>query len=148
MAFPPEYFEPLDLRSFKLGMIYAFTEAVASGCKPLAFSPPLEPAEYPGLLTLAEQLAQEYEVLAEGDEECIESLLFNPEFTRGKKIILIAESAAVLRAYKDLKARALAAAQLPEVQRQREQIAIATALGELLGYSSEVIAGLLEKPRF
>ncbi len=38
MAFPPDYLQPLDIRAFKLGMIYAFTEAVASGCKPLALS--------------------------------------------------------------------------------------------------------------
>ena len=35
-----------DKRSFMLGMITAFCECVAGGCKRLAFSPPLTPEEY------------------------------------------------------------------------------------------------------
>ena len=37
---------PLDKRSFILGMVTAFSECVAAGCKRLAFSPPLTHADY------------------------------------------------------------------------------------------------------
>ena len=36
----------LDKRSFILGMVTAFSECVAGGCKPLAFSPPLNRTDY------------------------------------------------------------------------------------------------------
>ncbi len=35
-----------DMRSFVLGMVTAFSECVAGGCKRLALSPPLTEAEY------------------------------------------------------------------------------------------------------
>lgn len=35
-----------DKRSFIMGMITAFSECVAGGCKRLALSPPLQPGEY------------------------------------------------------------------------------------------------------
>ena len=39
--------ETLDQRSFILGMIAAFSECVAGGCKRLALSPPLQPEVFP-----------------------------------------------------------------------------------------------------
>ena len=36
----------VEKRCFILGMIVAFSECVAGGCKRLALSPPLEPGEY------------------------------------------------------------------------------------------------------
>lgn len=38
-----------DKRSFVMGMITAFSECVAGGCKRLALSPPLRPGEYEAL---------------------------------------------------------------------------------------------------
>ena len=35
-----------DKRSFIMGMVTAFSECVAGGCKRLALSPPLKPGEY------------------------------------------------------------------------------------------------------
>ena len=37
---------PLDKRSFVMGMVTAFCECVAGGCKRLALSPPLTREEY------------------------------------------------------------------------------------------------------
>lgn len=37
---------PLDKKSFILGMVTAFSECVAGGCKRLALSPPLTKADY------------------------------------------------------------------------------------------------------
>ena len=36
----------MDKRSFVLGMVTAFSECVAGGCKRLALSPPLSPADF------------------------------------------------------------------------------------------------------
>ncbi len=148
MAFPPDYLEPLDRRSFKLGMIYAFTEAVASGCKPLSFSPPLETDEYLDALRNALLLAEEYQTVAEGDDECLETLLFNPEFSRGKMMVLMAADRDVLDSYHHLKARKQFAGSLSGPEREAEELEIARGLGRLLGYSDDAVAGLLERPRF
>lgn len=148
MTFPPDYLQPLDIRAFKLGMIYAFTEAVASGCKPLAFSPPLDPDEYVEMLRAALLIAEEYGTAAEGDDTIIETLLFNPEFTHGRLIVLMATGRSVLNSYHALKARKSAAAALVDEQRLAEEIEIARELGRLLGYSEEAVEELLRKPRF
>lgn len=148
MAYPPDYLQPLDTRSFGLGMIYAFAEIVASGCKPLAFSPPLDPEELPETLSAATLMAGEYGVLAEEETTPLETMLFNPEFTRGKTLVLIAADSDVLNSYHALKTRKEAAAALPEGQRSAAEAEIARELGRLLGYSEEVIADLLQNPRF
>jgi len=148
MAFPPDYLFPIDERAFKIGMIYAFTEAVASGCKPLSFSPPLAPGEYTQVLKAALLIAEEYGIVAEGEDETIETLLFNPAFTRGKKLVLMGATPDVLDSYHALKSRAHTAARLADSERQAEEIDIARQLGSLLGYSDGAIEGLLRKPRF
>ncbi len=48
--------EPLDRRSFILGMITAFSECVAGGCKPLALSPPLTKEDYDAIFDEAFKL--------------------------------------------------------------------------------------------
>lgn len=148
MAFPPDYLQPLDIRAFKLGMIYAFTEAVASGCKPLALSPPLDTDEYLEALQGALLIAEEYGTAVEGDDAPLETLLFNPEFTHGKLIVLMAADRSVLDSYHELKARKRAAAALVDEQRQTEEMEIARGFGRLLGYGEEAVEGLLRKPRF
>lgn len=148
MAFPPDYLQPLDTRAFKIGMIYAFTEAVASGCKPLSFSPPLESEEYLEALRAALLIAEEYGTVAEGEDQPLETILFNPEFTRGKMLVLMAAGPEVLEDYHALKVRKRAATSLAAGERQAAEEEIARALGRLLGYSDEAIEGLLRKPRF
>ena len=45
-----------DKNSYILGMITAFCECVAAGCKDLALSPPLSQADYASVHTKAEEL--------------------------------------------------------------------------------------------
>ena len=45
-----------DKRSFVMGMITAFSECVAGGCKRLALSPPLLPGEYEAMGKEAEEI--------------------------------------------------------------------------------------------
>jgi len=150
MVFPPEYLEPLDARSFGLGMIYAFTEAVASGCKPLALSPPLEPTDLPEFLPAAAAIASEYGTAVGSDTDFLVTRLFNPAFTEGKAVIIMAANERILSDYWDLKARRcrLEKDRLSPAEHEREEIGIAHALGRLLGYSPSAVEVLLENPRF
>ncbi len=50
----------LDKRSFVLGMVTAFCECVAGGCKRLALSPPLTAEEYDRFGREAEQLVERH----------------------------------------------------------------------------------------
>jgi hypothetical protein len=131
-------------------MIYAFTEAVASGCKPLALSPPLAPAELPAFMPAAVSIADEYGTAVDSDADFIVTRLFNPAFTEGKAVIIMAADSGVLGDYWDLKARRrlLDQRDLPQAERAREEREIAHAFGRLLGYSPKVVEELLKSPRF
>src|SRR5665647_980866 len=73
MSFPPA---DAETRSFYLGMIYAFIEVVASGCKRLALSPPMTADELAGAYDSALAIAGEYGVLTHHDDDCLETRLF------------------------------------------------------------------------
>jgi hypothetical protein len=85
MSFPPA---DVETRSFYLGMIYAFIEVVASGCKRLALSPPMTAEEMREVSESALAIAAEYGVLTHADDDCLETRLFNPAFTRNKHVLL------------------------------------------------------------
>ncbi len=53
----------LDKRSFILGMVTAFCECVAGGCKRLALSPPLRLEEYDRIGPEAEQIIERHGLL-------------------------------------------------------------------------------------
>ncbi|MGD9182498.1 MAG: hypothetical protein PVF26_11890 [Desulfobacterales bacterium] len=50
---------PIDRRSFILGMMTAFAECIANECKKVALSPPFYPEDYGVLLPEAENIARE-----------------------------------------------------------------------------------------
>ena len=62
----------LDKRSFVLGMVTAFSECVAGGCKRLALSPPLTEAEYAAFGPAAERFQW---ILIAGQRETLEEYL-------------------------------------------------------------------------
>ncbi len=142
MGFPDD----VDVRSFNLGMIYAFIEVVASGCKRLGLSPPMTAQELEEVRENALEIAAEYGVATMIDPEFLVSRLFNPAFTDGKEVMLFALDPADLEEYmtlKGLRARSVTAGTLSEHEEQ-----IARRFGRLLSYSEEAIEGLLKKPRF
>ena len=53
----------MDKYAFILGMITAFCECVAAGCKDLALSPPLTSADYEAVHTQAEELIEKHGLL-------------------------------------------------------------------------------------
>ena len=136
----------IDRLSYCLGMNFAFSEAVGSGVKPLALSPPLEPDEAETLLPPTRKIADEFGIRLQVEKDFLTTQLFDPAFTAGKTVILMAADQAVLAEYAALKAaRALAGdpGSSPELEED-----ISYRFGRLLGYSDTVVAGLLEKPRF
>lgn len=142
----PANLGPLDARSFELGMIYAFAEVVASGCKPMAYSPPLEPGDLAEVLQGARSIAQEFAVLLHHDTGFLPSLLFNPAFTTGREVLVLARDQATLDAYLALQRRQREAQ--AEAAGGTSHLQIARELGLLLGYEEVVIENLLRHPRF
>ena len=141
-----EHVDGFNLDSYHLGMIYAFSEVVGSGVKPLALSPPFTPEEYHRLKKPIEEIAKEYGVHTLVDEDFLTTRLFNSAFTDGKVVVHFAKDPAILDRYvklKALKARRIKEGKLPESEEM-----IARELGSILGYDEETINELLRKPRF
>lgn len=69
----------MDQRSFILGMITAFSECVAGGCKRLALSPPLSVATYELVRDEAEELIKKHGLIhyLEKNEDLPESERFS-----------------------------------------------------------------------
>jgi hypothetical protein len=137
----------LDKKSFQLGMIYAFAEVVGSGVKRLGLSPPLTEEEYEDIIKDAKAIAKEYNVVLYTDRNFLETLLFNPEYTRNKTVIHLAESQETIDEYLQLKERKRKLIESGELTKPLEE-EIARGLGALLSYSEDAIEKLLEKPRF
>jgi hypothetical protein len=136
----------VDERSFHLGMIQAFAEVVASGCKPLALGPPMDAGELESLRSQVAEVVAEYELVTETDDDFLTTRLFNPAFTEGKSVILLAASEEVLAQYRFLKECKRAALEVGCWGESEEPTA--RGLGALLGYSSAAVEGLLVRPRF
>ena len=139
--------EKLDRRSYNLGMIYAFSEVVGSGVKRLGLSPLLTEEEYDAVIDDTRLIADEYGVTLHTDRDFLETLLFNPEYTRGRIVIHLADSRETLDEYLRLKERKRRLEESGQLTRMKEE-EIARSLGALLSYSEETVDGLLEKPRF
>jgi hypothetical protein len=60
--------EPIDRKSYILGMITAFAECVANECKKVALSPPFYPQDHRHVATEAERIAREQGIFLWYDE--------------------------------------------------------------------------------
>ena len=87
-----------EKRAFILGMMTAFCECVAGGCKRLALSPPLKPAEYAEICEEAGLLFRKHGLLFAHET--------NPELPEEERFewFLIAARQETLRQYADLRA--------------------------------------------
>ncbi|MBD3207088.1 hypothetical protein GF319_12200 [Candidatus Bathyarchaeota archaeon] len=139
--------DKLHKHSFNLGMIYAFAEVVGSGVKRLGLSPPLDEEEYNEIINDTKIIAEEYGVFTFTDKDFLETLLFNPEYTRDKIVIHLADSAETLEEYLELKERKKVLEDSGKLNRINEE-EIARGLGRLLSYSEETVENLIERPRF
>lgn len=86
-----------DKRSFILGMITAFSECVAGGCKRLALSPPMKPEVCAAVRAEAEALIERHGLLHDHER--------NPELPEDTRFewILIAARPETLEAYHALR---------------------------------------------
>jgi hypothetical protein len=137
----------LDQRSYQLGMIYAFAEIVGSGCKRLALSPALTVEQFNAIWDDVTLIAEEFDLVLDVDDDFLNTRLFNPEYTKGKRVIHLAAERATLDEYrrlKELRKRCLEEGALTE----EVDLELAWGLGRLLSYSDEAIRGLLDAPRF
>ena len=76
-------YDGLDRRSFILGMVTAFSECVASGCKRLALSPPLSRDDYRTIAAEAEEIIEKHGLLHYHEEN-----LDRPEAVRFDWILI------------------------------------------------------------
>ena len=93
--------ETLDKRSFILGMVTAFSECVAGGCKRLALSPPLTAEDYDRVWEEANEIIEKH-----GLVHYHERNLDKPEDGRWEWI-LIAGKQDTIEAYLSLRAQGL-----------------------------------------
>ena len=87
----------MDQRSFILGMLTAFCECVAAGCKDLALSPPLTHEVYTMVHAEAEELIARHGLISAHEE--------NPELPEEERFewILIAGKRATIDSYLSLR---------------------------------------------
>ena len=76
-------YDGLDRRSFILGMVTAFSECVAGGCKRLALSPPLSRDDYWTIAAEAEEIIEKHGLLHYHEEN-----LDRPEAVRFDWILI------------------------------------------------------------
>ncbi len=87
----------MDKQSFILGMITAFCECVAAGCKDLALSPPLSQADYASVHTKAEELIANHGLISFHED--------NPDLPEEKRFewIVITRDGGTLAEYRALR---------------------------------------------
>jgi len=134
----------IDIRSYHLGVIFAFSEMVAFDVKKMALSLPFLPKHYERLAGEARGIAKEQQVKIRLEKRILTTDLFPEEFTRGKWVLIIYKSPKVLQTYLHLKSKK---AQLLKEGRYKgkERKAIAIGLGKLLSYRLDVIKDKLQK---
>ena len=87
----------LDKRSFILGMVTAFCECVAGGCKRLALSPPLKQADYETVAAEACEIIEKHGLI-----HYLEDNADQPESVRFKWILIAGKQQTIER-YLDLR---------------------------------------------
>lgn len=137
----------LDQRSFQLGMIYAFSEAVGSGVKSLALSPPLSREGLNDIYDDVKLIAEEFNLKLYVDDDFLTTKLFNPDYTKNKLVIHIAAEKKTINMYKALREKKRIHIRNVTLTDEIEQ-ELARSLGYLLSYSDEAIERLLINPRF
>lgn len=133
---------PIDQVSYQLGMITAFAEVVATGVKKLGLSPPLDPEKVAQVMLGAESVARAHRVFLYLERDFLTTDLFDPEFTRGKHVLLIYQDPKVLDGYMALKVEKEELIKAGKFQgKARKEIAV--KLGRLLSYQEDRIEKML-----
>lgn len=136
-----QYSQPVDARSYNLGIIGGFAEVVRLGVKKLALSEVMSPEEMDDIFGDAQVVAVRNEVLLYREPELIVTDLYPEDVALGKDVLLI-YIGDTLDQYLQLKAdkERLVRAGEYSGEARRE---IAVRFGQLLSYPMPVIEDLL-----
>lgn len=134
----------LDWRSYQLGVIAAFSEVVSLGCKRLALSSPMTEELFDEIIDEATLIAMDRGLTLYVDDDFLETRLFDPEHTRGKRVIHIASKRATIDEYEALREEKRRRVEKGTLTDDAET-EIAQELGRLLSYSDEAIEKLLSR---
>lgn len=140
-----DYTQPVDPRSYNLGIIGGFAEVVRLGVKRLALSEVMAPAVMDELLPDAEIVAARNEVLLYREPDLLVTDLYPADVATGLDVLLI-YTGDTLDAYLALKAEknALEAAGAYDLAARTD---LARRFGRLLSYPDSVIDELIAATR-
>ncbi len=129
-----------------MAAFHVFCEMVANDAKPIALNYPMEPAKVDRLWGQFQETAGEYGLKLYREDEFPHTLLFPPEDTEGKTVVIIYKGHR-LEQYLQLRSdiRASKLGEWPEGKARMQQEALSRRMGRLLGYSVHGTNHLLEK---
>ena len=140
-----QYTQPVDPRSYNLGIMGGFAEVVYRGVKTLALSEVMTPAEMDDILPDAEIVARRNNVELYRETDLLVTDLFPADVAAGKHVLLI-YTGDTLDRYLALKAdKARLVADNAYTGKAREDIA--RRFGQLLSYPDHVIDEMLAPKR-
>lgn len=136
-----QYSQPVDPRSYNLGIMGGFAEVVRLGVKQLALSEVMSPAEMDDILPDAQVVADRNGVKLYREADFLVTDLFPADVALGKHVLLIYTGDTLERylAIKADKAKLVAADEYHDAARED----IARRFGRLLSYPDPVIDDLL-----
>lgn len=136
-----QYSQPVDDRSYNLGLIGAFAEVVRRGVKTLALSEVMTPEEMDGIMPDALVVAERNGVELYREDDLIVTELFPADVAAGKHVLLI-YTGDTLDRYLELKGDKAALEAAGDYDADARE-AIARRFGRLLSYPEHVIDELL-----
>ena len=138
-----QYAQPVDARSYNLGVLGGFAEVVRLGVKKLALSEVLSPAEMDDILSDAHVVADRNGVLLYRETDLLITDLYPEDVAVGKHVLLV-YTGDTLDKYMAIKAdkKVLVDAGEYEGEARRD---IARRFGRLLSYPAPVIDNLIMK---
>lgn len=142
---PAQDQKKIDLRSYNLGVIGAFSEVVNLGIKKLALSSPLSPGDMADLLEDAERIAKKNGVSIYLEKDLLATDLFPEEVSRGQQVLLIYKGE-VKKEYLALKAEKNELVRAGNYRGEARK-EIGRKMGRLLSYPEEIIEQMLAQPK-
>lgn len=127
----------IDTRSYQLGSISSWSEAINVGIKELALGSPATPAETDALIGEAEKIAGRFGISVYREPELLVTDLFPASITEGKHVLLLYRQP-TLDKYLALKQRKAALVEAGEYSGSARE-GIARDFGRLLTYPDSVI---------
>jgi hypothetical protein len=126
-----------DLRSYRLGALAAWSEAVSIGVKELALSAPATPEEMDALIGDGEGIAARFGIGVYRETDLLVTDLFPVDVAEGKQVLLLYRPPTLDKylALKQEKAKLIESEQYFGVAREE----IARRFGRLLGYPASII---------